>query len=83
MVPHKGRAERDYLPAGHLSADAAQDTVGLPSCKGTLLAHATFFIYQVLSSRAILKEFFSQSVHISGIAPAQVQHLALGLVEPH
>ncbi|XP_047908873.2 multivesicular body subunit 12B isoform X1 [Anser cygnoides] len=38
---------------------------------------------QVLLRRAALKFFFSQSIQIPGIAPAQVQHLALGLVEPH
>ena len=38
---------------------------------------------QVLLGRAALYEFFSQSIHISGIALTQVQNLALGLVEPH
>jgi len=37
---------------------------------------------QILLHMAALNEF-SQSVHISGIAPTQVQPLALGLVEPH
>ena len=39
MGPHKGRAEEDNHPAGHLSFDAVQDTVGLLGHKHTLLAH--------------------------------------------
>jgi len=45
----------------------------------------TFFVHngpQGLLCRAVLGVFFSQSVHIPKIAPTQVQHLALGLVEP-
>jgi len=38
---------------------------------------------QVLLCRAPLSEFYSHSVHISGIAVTLVQHLALGLAEPH
>ena len=38
---------------------------------------------QVLLHRSSLIEFFSQSVHVSGIALTQLQHLASGLVEPH
>jgi len=43
MGPHKSRAEGDNalpLPAGHLSSDAAQDTVGLLGCESTPLAAA-------------------------------------------
>ena len=43
MGPCERRAERDYhlpVPAGHPSSDEAQDTIGLPSCKSMLLAHA-------------------------------------------
>ena len=87
--PHKGRAEGDnHLPgpAGHFSADAAQDAVGLLGCKCTLLAHVELFVYQspqVPLCRAALNEFFSQSVLMFEITLTQVQHLALGLVEPH
>lgn len=37
----------------------------------------------VLFCRTTLNEVFSGSVAMSGIAPAWVQHLALGLVELH
>ena len=33
-------------PAGHPYFDAVQDTVNLPGCKCTVLAHIKFFIYQ-------------------------------------
>ena len=72
-------------PAGHASFDAAQDTVGFLSCESTLPAHAQLFIYQypqVLLLRAALNPFIPQPVLILGIAPIQVQDLALGLVEP-
>jgi len=48
-----------------------------------LLANVMIFIHEALFHRAPLSELFSQSIHISGIAIAQVQDLALGLVEPH
>jgi len=89
MEPHKGRAETyNHLPRpAYLPFyDAAQDTVGLPGCRSTLLAHVQLFVHQnlqVFLIRAALNEFFSQSVDISRIAPTQVEHLALGLVEPH
>ena len=86
--PHKGRAEGDnHLPppAAHSSLDAAQDAVGLLGCMCSLLAHVEHFMQQnpqVLLCRAALNEFFSQPIPMSGISPAQVQHLALGLVDP-
>ena len=46
MGPHKGRVNHVPLPAGHLSFDAAQDTVGLPGFKCTLLAHVQLFTHQ-------------------------------------
>ena len=52
-----------------------------PSAHCWLLSR--FFVQQsshVLLYRAGLKEFFSQSVLLSGIVPTQVQHLALGLL---
>ena len=45
----EGRIERDDyfpVPAGYPSSDGAQETVGLPSCKSTLLAHVQFIIHQ-------------------------------------
>ena len=81
MEPHEGRVEKD----NHPSSDGAQDTIGLPSCKSTLLAHVKFFIHQgpqLLLHRATLK-LFSQSVYVSGITLTQVKNLALRFVEPH
>ena len=33
-------------PPGHPSSDGAQDIIGFPGCKRTLLAHVNFFTYQ-------------------------------------
>ena len=52
----------------------------------SLLAQVKLFARQdacVLLSRAALEEFFSRSARISGIAPTQVQHPTLDLVESH
>ena len=38
---------------------------------------------QVLLLRAALSGFSSQSVHVPGIAPTQLQHLSSGFVEHH
>ena len=68
MWPHCSRTEgEDHLPqpVGHALFNAAQDMVGLPDCKCTLLAHVQLLIYQdpkVLLHRAALKELFVQSV---------------------
>ena len=73
-------------PAGHASFDAAQDTVGFLSCERILPAHVQLFIHQhpqVLLGRAALNPFIPQPILIPGVAPTQVQDLALGLVEPH
>jgi len=51
-----------------------------------LSAHVQLFIHQypqALLLRAAFNLFIPQSVLISGVAPTQVQDLALGLVEPH
>ena len=82
MGPHEDRVEGNNhfpCPAGHPSSDAAQDTAGFLGCKCTLLAHVQLFVPQspqFLLHRAALKEFFSQCVHIAGIAPKSL-HLAL------
>jgi len=47
--PREGRVERDNhlpAPANLPSSDGARDTIGLLSCKSTLLAHVQFFIHQ-------------------------------------
>jgi len=59
---------------------AARDIVGLLGCKSTLLSYAQLFIHQnlqVLLCRAVLYEFFPQSILISGITPTQVASLKL------
>lgn len=72
------------FPAGHPPSEGVQDTFGPLGCKRTLLAHVQLFIHQDhLLHRAALKELFSLSVYVFGIALTQVQHLPLGLVEPH
>ena len=51
LGPHEGRLEGDHrLPrsAGHPFPDGTQDTIGLPGCKLTLLAHIEFLINQDL-----------------------------------
>ena len=66
--------------------DAAQDTVGLLSCKCTLVDHVQLFMQQdsqVLLHRAALKEFFCLSALMPGTAPTEVQHLALSFIKLH
>ena len=80
MEPHKGRAEGDNhlpLPAGHPSFDAAQNTGLQAHAAGSCPENS-----QMLLFWAALNEFFSQSARVSRIAPAQVQHLALGPTKP-
>lgn len=88
LGPYKGRAEGDsLLPAllpplcccspGYSRPSGLQShTAG--SCPTFCPPGA-----RVLFHRAGLKEFFSLSVCVLGIAPIIVQHLALDLVEPH
>ena len=75
----RGQSRGDSpLPAHcHPSADAAQDAGGLLGCEHTLLLMSAFCPPepQVLL-RAALNGFFSQLVHISGIASTQLQHPA-------
>jgi len=73
-------------PAGPASFDAAQGAVCFPGCEDTLLDRAELFINQhpqVLLLRAALNVLTAQPVFVLGIAPAQVQDLAVGLVELH
>ncbi|KAK4828015.1 LOW QUALITY PROTEIN: hypothetical protein QYF61_022792 [Mycteria americana] len=84
---HKSRVEgQNYLPqpAGHVSFDAAQDTVGLLGCERTLSAHVQLFIHQhpkVLFHRDALDHIIPQPDLKPRIAPTQDP--ALGLIEPH
>ncbi|XP_009069274.1 PREDICTED: brain-specific angiogenesis inhibitor 3-like, partial [Acanthisitta chloris] len=71
-------------PAGHAIYEAAQETLGFLGCKHTLLAQVQLLIPQhpqVLLVRVPLNQFFPQPVLMPGVAPTQVQHLALSLVE--
>lgn len=63
------RTERDNHPSRSAanSSDAAYITVDLSGCKGMLLAHVQFSIFQgteVLLSKATLQEFFSQLIYL-------------------
>jgi len=86
---HQSRVKvQDHLPrpAGHAAFDAARDMVGFVDCKHTLLAHVCLFIHlypQVLLSSTSLIPLIPQLVSIPGVALAQVQDLALSLVELH
>jgi len=86
---HQSRVEgQNHLPqpAGHASLDVAQDTVGLLGCKCTLPVHVELLIHHyplVLLLRAALEPLSAQPVFVFGIAPTQVQDLALALVELH
>ena len=60
--------------------------VGFVGCRCTLLAHVELLITQhpqVLLLRAVLNSFFTQPGFVLGIALAQVQDLAYGLIELH
>ena len=83
QVEKETSAVRLFFP---LYFNTAQNTVGFPGCKCTLLVLVQLLIYQdpqVLLHRAALKEIIPQFVLVPGIAPTQVQHPALGLIEPH
>lgn len=58
--------------------------VGFLGCESTWTCHAEILVHQhpqVL--RAALNPFYAQPVFVLGIAPTQMQVLALGLVELH
>lgn len=83
MGPQEDRTKR-AIPS--FSLLAALHTVGLPSCKNTLLVCVELFVHQDLQAllhRAALSKFFSQSAHVYETAPTQVQHFACSLAEPH
>ncbi|KAK4825074.1 hypothetical protein QYF61_023078 [Mycteria americana] len=73
-------------PAGHTIPDTSQDAIGLLGHLGTLLAHVQAAVdqhAQVLFHQAAFQPLFPKPAALHGVAVAQVQDLALGLVEPH
>ncbi|KAK4822567.1 LOW QUALITY PROTEIN: hypothetical protein QYF61_016136 [Mycteria americana] len=87
--PHQCRVQgHDHFPspAGHAIFDTSQDAIGFLGHLGTLLAHIQLAIDQhpqVLFCLAAFQPLFPKPVALHGVAVAQVQDLALGLVEPH
>ncbi|KAK4816334.1 hypothetical protein QYF61_015018 [Mycteria americana] len=87
--PHQCRVQgHDHCPtpAGHAIFDTSQDAVGLLGHLGTLLAHIQVAVNQhpqVLLCLAAFQPLFPKPVALHGVAVAQVQDLAFGLVEPH
>jgi len=78
----RGRgAESPPSPSAHAAGDAAQGTLGLLGCQLTLPGPGQLLIPQhpqVLLGRAALHPFIPQPVLVPGVAPTQVQDLALG-----
>ncbi|KAK4820818.1 hypothetical protein QYF61_007212, partial [Mycteria americana] len=73
-------------PAGHTIFDINQDAIGFLGHLGTLLAHIQAAVNQhpqVLLCLAAFQPLFPKPVVLHGVAVAQVQDLALGLVKPH
>ncbi|KAK4820051.1 hypothetical protein QYF61_017897 [Mycteria americana] len=87
--PHQCRVQgHDHFPtpAGHTVPDTSQDAIGFLGHLGTLLAHIQAAVNQhsqVLFCLAAFQPLFPKPVALHGVAVAQVQDLALGLVEPH
>ncbi|KAK4823681.1 hypothetical protein QYF61_005652 [Mycteria americana] len=87
--PHQCRVQgHDHIPspAGHAIFDTSQDAIGFLGHLGTLLAHIQLAVNQhpqVLFCRAAFQPLFPKPVALHGVAVAQVQDLALGLVKPH
>ncbi|KAK4816506.1 hypothetical protein QYF61_017467 [Mycteria americana] len=86
--PHQCRVQgHDHFPgpAGHTIVHTSQDVIGLLGHLGTLLAHIQAVIdqhSQVLLCWAAFQPLFPKPVALHGVVVAQVQDLALGLVEP-
>ncbi|KAK4825306.1 LOW QUALITY PROTEIN: hypothetical protein QYF61_026657 [Mycteria americana] len=73
-------------PAGHTIFDTSQDAIGFLGRLCTLLAHIQAAVNQhpqVLLCLAAFQPLFPKPVALHGVAVAQVQDLALGLVKPH
>ncbi|KAK4807218.1 hypothetical protein QYF61_024338 [Mycteria americana] len=87
--PHQRRVQgHDHFPspAGHAIFDTSQDAIGLLGHLGTLLAHIQPAVNQhpqVLLCLAAFQPLFPKPVALHGVAVAQVQDLALSLVEHH
>ncbi|KAK4825630.1 hypothetical protein QYF61_001415 [Mycteria americana] len=87
--PHQCRVQGHNhfpSPAGHAIFDTGQDAIGLLGRLGTLLAHIQAAVNQhpqVLLCWAAFQPLFPKPVALHGVAVAQVQDLALGLVKPH
>ncbi|KAK4823878.1 hypothetical protein QYF61_007826 [Mycteria americana] len=87
--PHQCRVQgHDHFPspAGHAIPDTSQDAIGFLGHLGTLLAHIQPAVSQhpqVLLCQAAFQPLFPKPVALHGVAVAQVQDLALGLVKPH
>ncbi|KAK4810025.1 LOW QUALITY PROTEIN: hypothetical protein QYF61_005088 [Mycteria americana] len=87
--PHQCRVQgHDHFPslAGHAIFDTSQDAIGFLGHLGTLLAHVQPAVKQhpqVLFHRASFQPLFPKPVALHRVAVAQVQDLALSLVEPH
>ncbi|KAK4810660.1 hypothetical protein QYF61_007460 [Mycteria americana] len=89
VQPHQCRVQgHDHFPspAGHAIFDTSQDAIGFLGRLGTLLAHIQPAVHQhpqVLLCQAAFQPLFPKPVVLHGVVVAQVQDLALGLVEPH
>ncbi|KAK4826227.1 hypothetical protein QYF61_006268 [Mycteria americana] len=87
--PHQCRVQgHDHFPspAGHTICDTSQDAIGFLGHLGTPLAHIQLAVSQhpqVLFCLAAFQPLFPKPVALHGVAVAQVQDLALGLVKPH
>ncbi|KAK4819495.1 hypothetical protein QYF61_004791 [Mycteria americana] len=87
--PHQCRVQgHDHFPtpAGHAIFDTSQDAIGFLGHLGTLLAHIQLSIDQhpqVLFCLAAFQPLLPKPVALHGVAVAEVQDLALGLVERH
>lgn len=80
---HSGSERQSNTAYWHSSFDAAWDTVGFLGWRCTLSGHVLLLTHQythVLFCRAALKEFFSQSIFVSGVTPSQVHPLHLALI---
>ncbi|KAK4818648.1 hypothetical protein QYF61_016619, partial [Mycteria americana] len=89
VQPHQCQVQgHDHIPspAGHAIFHTSQDAIGFLGCLGTLLAHIQAAVNQhpqVLFCLAAFQPLFPKPVALHGVAVAQVQDLALGLVKPH
>ncbi|KAK4826677.1 hypothetical protein QYF61_010686 [Mycteria americana] len=87
--PHQCRVQgHDHFPspAGHAISDTSQDAIGFLGHLGTLLADIQPAVNQhpqVLLCHAAFQPLFPKPVALHGVAVAQLQDLALGLVKPH